>query len=75
MSHPLPTSPTVDEVREHLCSKGLYGDVTQWCEMRGDCVWVVTCPDCHHAFTLDEDDYEALVAWSRSSGQSCGVAL
>jgi hypothetical protein len=64
----------VDEIRQHLCGKGLYGDVTEWCEMRGDCVWVITCPDCRRMYTLDDDAYEELVAWSRSSGQSCGIA-
>lgn len=60
-------------ILQHLCSKGLYGDVTEWCEMRGDCVWVVTCPDCHTSFTIDDDEYEELVALSRAEGQSCGV--
>lgn len=69
------TSSLVDQVREHLCSKGLYGDVTEWCEMRGDCVWVVTCPDCRQAFTLDEDTYDELLAWSRSADQSCGITI
>jgi hypothetical protein len=42
--------------------------------MRGDCVFVVTCPDCGQAFTLDEDGYEELLHWSRTSGESCGIA-
>ena len=67
-------SPVVDLVRQHLCGKGLYGDVTEWCEMRGDCVWVITCPDCRQMFTLDEDGYQELVAWSQSEGQNCGIA-
>jgi hypothetical protein len=67
------TSAAVERVRQHLCSKGLYGDVTEWCEMRGDCVWVVTCPDCRQTFTLDDDDYDELVAWSRSEGAGCGI--
>jgi hypothetical protein len=71
----LSTSPTVDRVRDHLCAKGLYGDVAELCEMRGDCVWVITCPDCKTTFTLDEDEYDELLAWSRSSGQSCGVSV
>jgi hypothetical protein len=69
------TSSTVDDVREHLCSKGLYGDVAEWCEMRGDCVFVVSCPECGRMFTLDEDEYDELLAWSRSSDQSCGIAV
>lgn len=70
-----PTVSTVDRVRDHLCSKGLFGDVAEMCEMRGDCVWVVTCPDCKATFTLDDDEYDELLAWSRSSGQSCGITL
>jgi hypothetical protein len=69
------TGSTVDRVREHLCSKGLYGDVAELCEMRGDCCYVITCPDCKRTFTLDDDEYDELLAWSRSSGQACGVAL
>jgi hypothetical protein len=65
----------VDRVRDHLCSKGLFGDVAEMCEMRGDCVWVVTCPECKTSFTLDDDEYEELLAWSRDSGQSCGITL
>ena len=68
-------SPTVDRVIEHLCSKGLFGDIAELCETRGDCVFVVTCPDCKSMFTLDEDDYDALVRWSRSAEQRCGVHL
>jgi len=63
----------IDRVREHLCSKGLYGDVTEWCETRNDCVYVVTCPDCQEEFVLDEFEYDALLNWSRSSEQACGV--
>jgi hypothetical protein len=65
----------VDQVRDHLCSKGLFGDVTELCEMRGDCVWVVTCPDCSKTFTLDEDEYDELLRWSRMPGQTCGVVV
>jgi hypothetical protein len=65
---------TTADVREHLCSKGLYGNVAEWCEMRGDCVFVVTCPDCGASFTLDEDEYDELLRWSQSSGQSCGIS-
>ena len=69
------TSATVDRVIEHLCSKGLFGDIAEMCESRGDCVFVVTCPDCKTMFTLDEDDYDALLRWSESSVESCGVNL
>lgn len=66
---------SVDGIREHLCSKGIYGDVAELCEMRGDCVFIVTCPDCNTSFTIDEDEYHELLTWSRSSGQSCGITL
>lgn len=69
------TASSVDAVRDHLCSKGLFGDVAEMCEMRGDCVWVVTCPDCAKTFSLDDDEYDELVAWSQSSGQSCGISI
>jgi hypothetical protein len=42
---------------------------------RGDCVFVVSCPECGRKFTLDEDEYEELLAWSRSTDLSCGIAL
>ena len=63
----------VDKVREHLCSKGLYGDVTEWCEARNDCVYVVSCPDCSEEFMLTDIEYDELLAWSQSSDQACGV--
>jgi hypothetical protein len=65
----------LDTVRDHLCAKNLFGDVTEWCEMRGDCVYVVTCPDCRTTFTLNDDEYDELVHWSQVSGQACGIAL
>ena len=68
-------TPAVDLVREHLSTKGLFGDVAELCETRGDCVFVVTCPDCNSRFTLDEDEYEDLLRWSRSSQQSCGISF
>ena len=37
-------STIVERVLSHLCSKEVYGDVTEWCEMRNDCVIVVRCP-------------------------------
>lgn len=63
----------VDQILAHLCDKGLYGDVTEWCEMRHDCVIVVTCPDCQQAFTLDEDEYEVLLRRSQETGLTCGI--
>jgi hypothetical protein len=71
----LSASPAVERVRSHLCAKGLFGDVAELCEMRGDCVFVVTCPDCGHVFTLDDDDYDELLHWSRTSGESCGITV
>src|SRR5919205_4386713 len=55
------TQSIAGRVLDHLCGKGIYGDVTEWCEMRRDCVFVVTCPDCNQQFTLDEHEYEELV--------------
>jgi hypothetical protein len=64
---------TVETVLAHLCSKGLYGDVTEWCEMRNDCVFVVSCPDCNEMFTLDEREYEELVRLSHAEPRACGI--
>ncbi len=63
----------VEHILAHLCSKDLYGDVTEWCEMRNDCVFVVQCPDCNEMFTLDEHEYEELVRLSREHPRSCGI--
>jgi hypothetical protein len=63
----------VDEVHQHLCSKGLFGDVAHWCEMRNDCVWVVTCPDCGETFALEEEEYDLLIRRSHDTGDSCGI--
>ena len=60
------------QVLDHLCQKGLWGDVTEWCEMRGDCVIVVTCPDCNQQFTLHEHEYDELLELS-AGGQACGI--
>jgi hypothetical protein len=67
------TRSAVDQVRDHLCSKGLFGDVTEWCESRNDCVYVVTCPDCQMEFMLNDDEYDELLLWSRTANQACGV--
>lgn len=63
----------VDVVHSHLCAKGIIGDVTQWCEMRNDCVFVVTCPDCGESFALNEDEYDLLVDRSRDTAPVCGI--
>ena len=65
--------PAVDHILAHLCSKGVYGDVTEWCEMRNDCVIVVRCPDCNEMFTLDDAEYEELLRLSREEPRSCGI--
>jgi hypothetical protein len=64
---------TVEQILAHLCSKELYGDVTEWCEMRNDCVIVVTCPDCNEMFTLDDREYEELLRLSREEPRACGI--
>ncbi len=66
-------SSIVDDVLAHLCGKGLYGDVTEWCEMRHDCVYVVTCPDCSGTFLLQEEEYEELVRRCEQGALSCGI--
>ncbi len=62
----------VEQVLAHLCSKGLFGDVRQWCESRDDCVYVVTCPDCGGRFVLGEAEFHELVQRSLVL-QVCGV--
>jgi hypothetical protein len=66
-------SSTVDHILSHLCGKGIYGDVTEWCEMRNDCVFVVSCPDCGEMFTLDEDEYDDLIRLSTAEPRACGI--
>jgi hypothetical protein len=65
------------EVLAHLCSSTChgFGEAIEMCETRGDCVIIVTCPDCRKSFTLDDDQYDMLIAWSRSQGtmMACGV--
>ena len=63
----------VNQVHQHLCSKGLFGDVAHWCEMRHDCVWVVKCPECGETFALDEEEYDLLVERSHEAGDVCGI--
>lgn len=65
-------SQLVEQVLNHLCHKGLFGDVRQWCEGRGDCVYVVTCPDCGTRFVLDEAEFHELLERSATL-QVCGV--
>jgi hypothetical protein len=66
------------EIVEHLCAEACrgVGQTVELCEGRGDCVIVVTCGGCGKLYTLDEEQYEALVAWSEAHGQAlaCGIA-
>jgi hypothetical protein len=65
------------EVLAHLCGSTChgFGQAIEMCETRGDCVIVVTCPSCGKIFTLDDDEYEMLLSWSRGQGAAlaCGV--
>ena len=66
------------DVVAHLCGadcRGV-GETVELCESRGDCVIVVSCGGCGKLFTLDEDEYDALVAWTAVHGAAlaCGIA-
>lgn len=65
------------EVLAHLCEGECmtYGSVLSWCETRGDCVHVVTCPSCSTTFQLDDEDLDALERWTDQNGDAlvCGV--
>ena len=66
------------EIIAHLCGEACHGvgQSVELCESRGDCVIVVTCDGCGKIFTLDDDQYDALVAWSEAHGKAlaCGIA-
>jgi hypothetical protein len=66
------------EIIAHLCGESCHGvgQAVELCESRGDCVIVVNCGNCGKVFTLDDDQYEALVVWSEAHGQAlaCGIA-
>jgi hypothetical protein len=66
------------DVIAHLCGDVChgFGQTVELCESRGDCFLVVTCDGCGKKFTLDDDQYEALVAWSAAHGEAlaCGIA-
>lgn len=66
------------EIIGHLCGETCHGvgQTVELCESRGDCVIVVTCGGCGKIFTLDDDQYDALIAWSEAHGKSlaCGIA-
>lgn len=65
------------EVLAHLCEGSCltYGSVLSWCESRGDCVHVVTCPSCSATFHLNDEDIDALERWTVQNGDAmvCGV--
>ena len=66
------------DVVTHLCSEPCHGvgQTVELCESRGDCVIVVKCDRCGKTFTLDDDQYDLLVAWSAAQGATlaCGIA-
>lgn len=66
------------DVIAHLCSEECHGvgETVELCESRGDCVIVVTCGCCNKTFTLDDDQYDLLVAWTTTHGAelACGIA-
>jgi hypothetical protein len=66
------------DVIAHLCGDTCHGvgQTVELCESRGDCVIVVNCSGCGKIFTLDDEQYEALVAWSEAHGSAlaCGIA-
>ena len=66
------------DVAAHLCGETCHGigETVELCESRGDCFIVVTCGGCGKKFTLDDDQYEVLVAWSATHGSAmaCGIA-
>lgn len=65
------------EIIAHLCGEACHGmgQTVELCESRGDCVIVVTCGGCGKLFTLDDEQYDALVAWSDAHGEAlaCGI--
>ena len=73
----LPDALARDVIR-HLCGETCHGvgETVELCESRGDCYIVVTCGGCGKAFTLDDDQYDALVAWTATQGAAlaCGIA-
>ena len=66
------------DVVAHLCSEECHGigETVELCESRGDCVIVVSCGCCGKTFTLDDDQYDILVAWTNTQGAAlaCGIA-
>lgn len=66
------------DVIAHLCGDDCHGvgETVELCESRGDCYIVVTCGGCGTAFTLEDEQYESLLAWTAARGDapSCGIA-
>ena len=70
-------SPAVHDIVRHLCEGEChtFGNVLQWCETRGDCVYAVTCPSCSSQFIVEEDELAQLERWTEQNGHQlvCGV--
>ncbi len=68
---------TARQVVNHLCGEEChgFGQTAEVCESRGDCVIIVTCNCCGKQFTLDDDQYDLLVAWTQKDGTAlaCGI--
>ncbi len=66
------------DVIAHLCGDACHGigETAELCESRGDCYIIVTCGGCGTTFTLEDDQYDALIAWSAAQGTAlaCGIA-
>lgn len=65
------------EILAHLCGSTCHGfaHAIEVRETRGDRTIIITCPGCEQTFTLNDDQYDMLLAWSTSQGAtlSCGV--
>lgn len=67
------------EVIAHLCEGDChaFGDLVEWCESRGDCTVAVVCPSCSRQWIIDDDELDALRAWTDTHGSNlgCGVSF
>jgi hypothetical protein len=67
------------EVIAHLCEGEChaFGDLVEWCESRGDCTVAVVCPSCSRRWVIDDDELDALRAWTSTHGSNlgCGVSF
>lgn len=70
-------SASARNVLAHVCEGDChtFGSVISWCEARGDCTHLVTCPGCGERWVVDDDDLTALERWTEANGGgfSCGV--